>query len=58
MALETGQHPGQLKDAVTSPGGTTIAGWFVLNSFHERSIITSLVQSCVILGANNSKFFD
>ena len=35
LMLESGLHPGQLKDMVTSPGGTTIAG------IHALDVITS-----------------
>ena len=37
LALETGLHPGALKDAVTSPGGTTIQGIRALERGGARS---------------------
>ncbi|MBD3674631.1 MAG: pyrroline-5-carboxylate reductase [Planctomycetaceae bacterium] len=48
MVLETGQHPGALKDAVTSPGGTTIAGLHALEQGGFRGIVMNAVQSATL----------
>lgn len=43
MAQQTGQHPGALKDAVASPGGTTIAGIHALELGAFRGSVMSAV---------------
>ena len=45
MVLETGLHPGALKDAVTSPGGTTIEGLHELEKGKVRAALMSAVRA-------------
>ena len=51
LALETGKHPGVLKDEVCSPGGTTIEAVIDLEKNGFRNTVISAIEKC----ANKSK---
>lgn len=47
LLLETGKHPGELKDMVCSPAGTTIAAVRVLEEKGMRAAVMDAVIKCV-----------
>ncbi|MDH3394158.1 MAG: pyrroline-5-carboxylate reductase [Desulfobulbaceae bacterium] len=59
LAMETGDHPAQLRAMVTSPGGTTIAGLHVLERGGMQGLIMDAVESATdrsrALGAASGK---
>ncbi len=46
LILETGKHPGDVKDAVCSPGGTTIAAVAALEEHGLRNAVMKATDAC------------
>lgn len=55
MVLESGKHPGELKDMVCSPAGTTIDAVKVLENEGMRSAVINAVCACVEKSREMSK---
>ena len=48
LARESGKHPGELKDMVTSPAGTTITGLHALEKGGLRTTLINAVEDATL----------
>ncbi|OPZ58539.1 MAG: Pyrroline-5-carboxylate reductase [Deltaproteobacteria bacterium ADurb.Bin510] len=55
LLLEKNLHPGQLKDMVTSPSGTTIAGVAALEEHAFRAAAMAAVEAAYVRAVELSK---
>lgn len=51
MVLETGAHPAALKDQVTTPAGSTIAGLLTMEDGRIRSVLARAIQEAAQVAA-------
>ncbi len=55
LAKETGKHPAELRNMVTSPGGTTAAGVHALEEGAFRAVISNAVEAAFLRGEELSE---
>lgn len=55
MVLETGAHPAALKDQVTTPAGSTIAGLLTMEDGRIRSVLARAIQEAATVASSLGK---
>lgn len=54
MVLQSGMHPAQLKDSVTTPAGCTIAGILTMEDGKIRSVLARTIQEATRVASSLS----